>query len=45
MEDLLKLSVVPEPRLYHEGCDEREDGIELRESGVDHCVGLNVVAL
>jgi hypothetical protein len=31
--------------LYHEGRDEREDGIELRESGVDHGVGLNVVAL
>ena len=31
--------------LYHEGCDECEDGIELWECGVDHCVGLNVVTL
>ena len=31
--------------LYHEGCDECEDRVELRESGVDHCVSLNVVTL
>ena len=31
--------------LYHEGCDECKDGVELRESGVDHGVGLNVMSL
>ena len=31
--------------LYHERSDKCEDGIELWESGVDHCVCLNVVTL
>jgi len=33
------------PVLYHERSDECEDGVELRESGVDHGVGLNIVTL
>ncbi len=31
--------------LYHEGCDESKDSIELWESGINHGVGLNVVSL
>ncbi len=31
--------------LYHEGCYECKDSVELRESGVDHGIGLNVVTL
>ncbi len=37
--------IISEVSLYHEGCDECKDGIELRERSVDHCVGLNVVTL
>ena len=42
---MMSYPAMPEMLFDHERCNESKNCVELRESGVDHGVGLDVVAL